>query len=524
MFQQNKNPRLPKRTYNEMKNNPIHSSSSSQDDQSKKQEFKSVLKFAGPINQDLILHHDNNLRKSMLYKQPPESTFLGNITHQKEKEIQKKEKYNDLRDFLHFNSEKNKIKSEENNNILNRTKSKYNNDIIKFVNNLGFKADKKITNFENIFSNNMNKEKDVNIPINIKQNNEQANPTNSSNISSMDKNNIENNCENKIVKNPFLPNPEKTIGNPFKETNPFLINNFNNNNNSIINPFNPNNDNIINPFSSSKKNPFSSNISNNDKNTEVNNQFLQNNNNTNNYNNNVNPFNPFLPSNNKTSNNNNNDINNPFKNFVNNNNTNNFFNNPFINNNNNSFISNMNVNPFQNNNNNKLSNNDETDNQNEDENINVEEEIKIEKDENKLKNFKEVKFEINKFYEIKIENLQYLEREDNKNKYVSIGEGMLSFQVNKEGKKNGILVLRDINTKNIKIQAIISASSSVEKAQLKNGLEFIMIKNVLAIYSKYNKENIIQKTNLTYIRIRVDKDNIENLLNKAKEFFELMKK
>ena len=73
-----------------------------------------------------------------------------------------------------------------------------------------------------------------------------------------------------------------------------------------------------------------------------------------------------------------------------------------------------------------------------------------------------------------------------------MGEGVLSLEKekNKEGKKNGILVLRDLSTKNVIIQGIIINSSVVEKNKLKNGVEYIMIKNILAIYTKYNIEKI----------------------------------
>ena len=122
--------------------------------------------------------------------------------------------------------------------------------------------------------------------------------------------------------------------------------------------------------------------------------------------------------------------------------------------------------------------------------------------------------------------MQYLEKEKDKSKFVSVGEGMLSFQEenNNNGKKVGIFVLRDMFTKNIKIQGIIIDSSIVEKGKLKNGLEFIMIKNILATYSKYDRDSINQETKLTFIRIRVEQNNFENLFNKAKEFFEKMKK
>ena len=200
------------------------------------------------------------------------------------------------------------------------------------------------------------------------------------------------------------------------------------------------------------------------------------------------------------------------------NNTNNFIN-PFLNNNSNTFTSI----PFNNtNNNNSEENSNEEDDDNE--SFEEEEEIKIEKNENNL--FKEVKYENNnKFYEVEVENVQYLDKDNKEKKYVSVGEGVLSLEKekNKEGKKNGILVLRDISTKNVIIQGIIISSSVVEKNKLKNGVEYIMIKNILAIYTKYNIEKIIQETKLTYLRIKVgNKNELDNLFEKIKEFFELI--
>ena len=146
-----------------------------------------------------------------------------------------------------------------------------------------------------------------------------------------------------------------------------------------------------------------------------------------------------------------------------------------------------------------------------------------------MKLLNEVNYEkINKFYEIEIQNLQYLEKEkeSNKSKYISLGAGMLTFQEEENnGNKKGIMVLRDIATKNIKIQGLIIKSSDIEKMSLKSGLEFIMIKNIFATYSKYNEHsNITQENQLTYFRIKVEKSELETLFSKGKEFFELMKK
>ena len=156
---------------------------------------------------------------------------------------------------------------------------------------------------------------------------------------------------------------------------------------------------------------------------------------------------------------------------------------------------------------------------------NVEEEVKIEKDENKLKKFKEIKYEKeNKFFEIIIENLQYFDKNNEKSKYVSVGPGMLSLQQeNKDGKKSGIFVLRDLITKIIKIQGVIINSSTVEKAKMKNGLEYILVKNVLANFIKYTNLEDVRETILTYLRIKVNRDNLETLLDKINEFFSSIK-
>ena len=587
MSQQTRKTNIVKRNYNEMIQNSINSSSNNNELFIKNQLFKSALKFGGPINQDLIIHHNKNVRKSMNYKAPEVTTIFdidSSIQEQKQKietninEINTKSEKNIIKNISNF-PKNTKINSEIKNDIRNRTINRNDNNQMHLFNffsgkkennnNIfGFYTQQKITNFANILSNeqkdelsnnnNIIEERSLNTNINENNNdiiynpflphkiNEKINPFTSNNKSSdnnsslndnnnnkkkenENENKNENKNENEIVENPFLAISKNKMKNPFSNMNQLITNIFSNNNNynnTVINPFNPNNDNIINPFSSSKKNPFSTIPSNNNINNkvEIKNPFIDINNNhnnpftsnINNSNTNINPFNPFTNNNNNTNN-----VINPFLSSVNNNNTNTNNNNcinPFINSNNNI---------FNNNNNQTLNNNDIVNKTDEDEKINVEEEIKIEKDENKLKDFKEVKYEIkNKFYEVQIENLQYLDKENDKKKYISVGAGMLSFQeeTNNNGKKVGIFVLRDIFTKNIKIQGIIIDSSSVEKAKLKNGLDFIMIKNILATYSKYDKDNINRETKLTFIRIRVESNNFENLFNKAKEFFEIMKK
>ena len=446
----------------------------------------------------------------------------------------------------------------------------------------GIKSEKKLFDYENFFQNKkiteekreeLNENKKDLIPenfMNDKELNIRGKDSQKKIISNeSDKNpflpkETQNNSQNKIM-NPFLPinknpftnnkddeknnnpveNPFKAISkakleNPFQNFNQFQANNFSNNNinNNLINPFRANN-NIDNPFISSNKNPFIS-TNNNPFISPNQNPFISTNNN---------PFkpsnaNPFISSNknpsislakgsslsfNNSSTNNFTNKNNPFIQCTNNNNqfANNNSNcvNPFINTNNNPFTNPFNSLQFNNQGLNNTNNNEEKQNEEED-NINAEEEVKIEKDENKLKSFKEVKYEkINKFYEVEIQNLQYLGIENDKKKFISLGTGILTFQKEESnGKKTGILVLRDISTKNIKIQGIIVDSSDVEKMTLKSGLEFIMIKMILATYTKYNKDNIIKETKLTNFRIKVEEDELETFLRKTKEFFELMKK
>ena len=157
----------------------------------------------------------------------------------------------------------------------------------------------------------------------------------------------------------------------------------------------------------------------------------------------------------------------------------------------------------------------------------IEKEVEIERDEENLKSFKEVKYEKkDKFYEKEVINLQFLETEKGKSKYITKGGGLFSLQEekNEKGENIGVFALRDKSTKNIKLQGIIIDSSTVEKAKLSNGVEFIFIKNVLVKYSKYDTSELIDETKITFLRIRVNKDDIDDFYNKICEFFKLVKK
>lgn len=298
------------------------------------------------------------------------------------------------------------------------------------------------------------------------------------------------------VCNPFMFRKNKNIEdennkmkNPFIMSNIKIINKFDNQNKVLNNPFlNLLQDKInkSNPFMNSKdvnlKNPFL-NIQND---SSLNNPFISKNNN--------NSKNPFLDDDKISQN-------------------------PFFN------INSSNIFTF-NSNNIEEAQNEISDN--EDEEIKkIEEEVKIERDENKLKNLKEVSYsQKEKFFEINVENLQFLEQENGKNKYISKGTGMFSLQQEKDknGKNIGIFILRENSTKHIKLQGIIIDSTTAEKSKLKNGLEFIFVKNIIVKYSKYEVDNMKEETKLTFLRIKVNKDDVDNFYNKINEFFNLVKK
>ena len=618
-----------KRNYNQMLENSIDNSLNNESF-IKNQLFKSALKFGGPINQDVVIHHKKNVRKSMGYKIEQTNTNADGVSYEKkqnEKNINSKEKEeinkNEEKIDLSNSPKEKKNNFQEKNNIFNNDNNNCNNNHLQFCNFFSarkednnnknkyfkFNTERRITTYDNSpLNENIKKEIKNDLLINnsivqksetkkeekneneikeknsnennkiinnpflqnnfIQNKNDSINPFHSSKnsffITSNDNQQIKDNNINNIVENPFLAISKPKIENPFKITNPFISNNPNNDNNTIMNSSDiTNNNKIINPFTSSNNNPFSNissnqNNPNNQNNNQVINPFIQNNsynpflpnakdNNDNNINNNkeLNPFsfntnnsksnnvvNPFTNSNNTNTNtinpfiNSNNSNTNAINPFSNSNNTNTM--NPFINSNdnNNPFISN----PFNTQNKCQILNQYNNNNEKEeelDDNYNVEEEIKIEKNEEALKQFKEVKYAINnKFYEVEIENLQYLGKENDKNKYFTIGPGMLSLEEDKDenGKKRGIFVLRDLTVKNVKIQGIILSTSIVEKVKLKNGIEIILFKNVFATFPKYNKDNISYETKLTYIRMRVKPENLDILYKKANEFFEFLKK
>ena len=427
---------------------------------------------SGSVVQKLIIHHKKNLRKSMFF----------NSKEDFDKNFSQKEKSSNMVDR--------DINKDNKNNIITRNKELIFGNIL--MKKQDFPENYRSQNKKN---DKENKDSSQNsIYIKIEDDSNEKNEINRK-ISNPFNINIKNSNENNIFNNPFKPNE-----NPFKINDKDKINQSN-------------------PFINISKDNINSNLN---KDTRIN-PFTKTESNTNN------PFitseniklerNPFI-------NNNGGNSNNPFHNSNGNQN-----NNPFLNNNanqnNNPFVTNDSKNIFTSNSDNiKKDSSVKEQSDDEEELKKLQEEVKIEKDENKLKNFKDVKYaKSDKFFETEIENLQLLECEQGKSKYLSKGCGIFSYQEEKDekGKKTGIFTLRDKATKNILLQGIIIDLTSVEKAKLKNGLEFILIKNILVKYSKYGTDKITEETKITFLRIRVKKEEIDNFYNKTNEFFNLIK-
>ena len=142
--------KVSKRNYNEMINNSINSPSNNNDSFIKNQLFKSALKFGGPLNQDLIIHHKKNVRKSTgtnCFK--TQTIFDLNEIEKKQNEnknIDNNISDNSITKFnLNNSPEKKERNSIEINNIYSKTmyRDNNNNNNNKFI----FKTQKKITNF-----------------------------------------------------------------------------------------------------------------------------------------------------------------------------------------------------------------------------------------------------------------------------------------------------------------------------------------------------------------------------------------
>ncbi len=440
------------------------------------------------VEQNLIIHHKRNLRKSLLH----------NSKQDFDKEQKQKEPKENLDKKNNSNNENNKNKDI----IINSGKK-----LIKLPLNLLMKKEdlmdeKERREYEekkkNIEACN-NKGKAFNpfgcVVKDFLKKNQEKSETNT-NIASLNPFKNINYEPSEIINNPFkLPSQDK-----INKSNPFMNlaqkNESNKDKKSDLNPFKniQNNSNDYNPFiMSNNGNKIQNNTLIGDNNTKINNPFIINNDKTN--------SNPFLNNNDKT---NNGQQNNPFL-----------------------MKDSSNVFTFDSNNLKQEPNKNQDNNKEEENPEYFNEDVKIEKDEEKHKNLKEVQYKTNqKFFETKIENLQFLEQENGKSKYTTKGNGLFSFELdkNEQGKNIGLFTFREISTKNVKLSGMIIDSTTVEKSKLRVGLEFIFIKNILVKYTKYNSNGLSEQTKVTFLRIRVKNEELDNFYNKTNEFFNLVKK
>ena len=439
------------------------------------------------VEQNLIIHHKRNLRKSLLH----------NSKQDFDKEQKQKEPKENLDKKNNSNNENNKNKDI----IINSGKK-----LIKLPLNLLMKKEdlmdeKERREYEEKKKNNEacnNKGKAFNpfgcVVKDFLKKNQEKSETNT-NIASLNPFKNINYEPSEIINNPFkLPSQDK-----INKSNPFMNlaqkNESNKDKKSDLNPFKniQNNSNNYNPFIlSNNGNKIQNNTLIVDNNTKINNPFIINNDKTN--------SNPFL---------NNNETNNGQQN------------NPFL------MKDSSNVFTFDSNNLKQEPNKNQDNNKEEENPEYFNEDVKIEKDEEKHKNLKEVQYKTNqKFFETKIENLQFLEQENGKSKYTTKGNGLFSFELdkNEQGKNIGLFTFREISTKNVKLSGMIIDSTTVEKSKLRVGLEFIFIKNILVKYTKYNSNGLSEQTKVTFLRIRVKNEELDNFYNKTNEFFNLVKK
>ena len=439
------------------------------------------------VEQNLIIHHKRNLRKSLLH----------NSKQDFDKEQKQKEPKENLDKKNNSNNENNKNKDI----IINSGKK-----LIKLPLNLLMKKEdlmdeKERREYEEKKKNNEacnNKGKAFNpfgcVVKDFLKKNQEKSETNT-NIASLNPFKNINYEPSEIINNPFkLPSQDK-----INKSNPFMNlaqkNESNKDKKSDLNPFKniQNNSNNYNPFiMSNNDNKIQNNTLIGDNNTKINNPFIINNDKTN--------SNPFL---------NNNETNNGQQN------------NPFL------MKDSSNVFTFDSNNLKQDPNKNQDNNKEEENPEYFNEDVKIEKDEEKHKNLKEVQYKTNqKFFETKIENLQFLEQENGKSKYTTKGNGLFSFELdkNEQGKNIGLFTFREISTKNVKLSGMIIDSTTVEKSKLRVGLEFIFIKNILVKYTKYNSNGLSEQTKVTFLRIRVKNEELDNFYNKTNEFFNLVKK
>ena len=453
----------------------------------KKRIIQKTSNNAPIVEQNLIIHHKRNLRKSLLH----------NSKQDFDKEQKQKEPKENLDKKNNSNNENNKNKDI----IINSGKK-----LIKLPLNLLMKKEdlmdeKERREYEEKKKNNEacnNKGKAFNpfgcVVKDFLKKNQEKSETNT-NIASLNPFKNINYEPSEIINNPFkLPSQDK-----INKSNPFMNlaqkNESNKDKKSDLNPFKniQNNSNNYNPFIlSNNGNKIQNNTLIGDNNTKINNPFIINNDKTN--------CNPFL---------NNNETNNGQQN------------NPFL------MKDSSNVFTFDSNNLKQEPNKNQDNNKEEENPEYFNEDVKIEKDEEKHKNLKEVQYKTNqKFFETKIENLQFLEQENGKSKYTTKGNGLFSFELdkNEQGKNIGLFTFREISTKNVKLSGMIIDSTTVEKSKLRVGLEFIFIKNILVKYTKYNSNGLSEQTKVTFLRIRVKNEELDNFYNKTNEFFNLVKK
>ncbi len=144
----------------------------------------------------------------------------------------------------------------------------------------------------------------------------------------------------------------------------------------------------------------------------------------------------------------------------------------------------------------------------------LQKEIELEADQEKVSKFEEIHINKDqKFFEINVENCQYYDNQEQK--YKSLGRGMFSLQ-KEENKNIGQIVIRDNQTKNIKMQGVLIQQSQVEKISFKN-LEIVVIKSVYGTIQG-------KLSSLTNVRIKVDSYSVEKVYKKCLEFNESLKK
>ena len=253
-----------KRTCNEMINNSINSSSND-DLFIKNKLFKSSIKFEGPIKQDIIIHHSENVRKSMGNNYHVRTNIDIN-SHEKEKkqinELNFDNKSNLINDKSLSNEKKNNEKNKNNiaeNPFLSVQKNKdilSNNNLLKSNNNNNnISINPFITNNDNIINPFLSSEDNHLSSIPSNNNIEINNPFLQKNI-----------CNNNI----FTSNINDSNNTNINSFNPFRINSKDKNDNNIFNPVK----NIVNNNTNNSNNPFLNYNNNTCKNSDENSSYF----------------------------------------------------------------------------------------------------------------------------------------------------------------------------------------------------------------------------------------------------------